>query len=360
MAEETLRETLTRVVSAEAPTEEPKAEPLAAEELRVEEPRVEEPKSAEPKELELKAVEPKEIAPKVVEDLKGSEEPKPPSGGIRAPESWKPALREQHWAKLPVAVQAEIHRRERQVMETMQHASEARKGMEQLSAMTSQYKDVFEYEKLPPLQTINNLLSISRTLRFSPPPQRAQLMAQVIQGFNVDIRLLDQVLSMGVQQQQDPMTAQNQLIEQAVAKQMKPMQEFMSNMREHRETARATENQRVQSEIAAFADDPQNEYFEVVRDSMADILEASANRGQKISLQDAYQRAILSDNDLAEKFSRSRLTEAASRVGAPAAVALQKAGLSVTGSPGGVGTLVGGGNLRSDIEAAIAQHSGRR
>ena len=331
MSEETLRDTLSRVVNTEV--------------------------------TEVAAAPAGEVKP--VGEEKPAGEVKPTGElpkGIRPPESWKPAIREQHWAKLPLPVQTEIFRREREINDALQHTAEARKGMEQFGQLVNEYKDVFEFEKAPPMQSVRNLLNIHRTLRSAPAPQRAQFMAQIINGFGVDVKLLDQALSMLVSPQ-DPaaqqVRTQAQNFEQVLDQKLAPMRDFMTNLTRQQQTVRQTAEQELQTEIQKFAEDPANEYFEVVRDVMADIMEAGASRGQKISLQDAYKRAILANNDLAGQFSQERLRQEAAKLSAPAAEAARKAGLSVTGSQTLGAPPESGINLRSDIEAAVARHSGR-
>jgi hypothetical protein len=378
MAEETLRDTISRVVSTEpedtsatdavAPVEVDAAAP-ADTPAKLDAPAPETPEDKAPDTPDAKV-------PKEDKDAKGLDEKaeaakaavKTPkikveaAKGIRAPESWKPAIREQHWSKLPVAVQTEIHRRERQVDAALQESSEARKTSEALNGLVTTYKDVFEYEKAPPLQTVSNLLNISRSLRFSPAPQKAQLMAQVIQGFGIDVKLLDQALSMLVSPQ-DPavqqVNTQTKAIQDAIAQQLAPVREFMGGIQKTQQSQAQKAEQDMQSEVSAFANDPKNEYFEVVKDVMADIMEVGARHGQKISLQDAYRRAILANNDLAVPYTQAMLKAASASASAPADQAARRAGLSVTGAPGGGLAVEGGVNLRGDIEAAVARHSGR-
>ena len=355
MAEATLREVISQAVDKSEPTA--TIEPINTEPAKVEPAKVEsakvEPAKVEPVKAEPVKAEPAKVEPAKVE----------PPRGLRPPESWKPAIREQHWTKLPPAVQAEIYRRERQIDEALQHSAEARKGMEAFQGLTSQFQDLFEFEKMAPMQTIGNLLNISRTLRFAPAPAKAQMMAQIIQGFGVDVKSLDQALAMvvggedpNVQQAQ----VQSQAIEKALAKELAPMRDFMSGLQQQRAAAQQRSDAELQTEIETFANDPVNEYFPIVKDVMADIMEVGASRGQKISLQDAYKRAILAHNDLAGQFTQQQIAAQALKLSAPATQALQKAGLSVTGAPSGETPPASGLNLRSDIEAAVSKHSGRQ
>lgn len=279
------------------------------------------------------------------------------AAGIRPPESWKPAIRDKHWKTLPPAVQAEIHRRERQVDDALKSSAEARRGVEVVGQLFNQYKDVLEYEGAPPLQTVNNLLSATRTLRFSPPPQKAQAMAQLIQGFGIDLQLLDQALAYlyGNAPQANPQVS---AVQQVVAQQLAPVQQYISEQ-QRQQQQQAEQNQfqtesSLQNEINQFASSAENEYFEYVRDAMADILETAAHRGHKVTLQEAYHRACLGDNNIAQQY----LSKKAQAAGATAAAAAAKAGMSVTGSPAqGDTTLPPGADVRAALNAAWAKHA---
>lgn len=338
-------------------------------EAKVEEPKVGEAKVGEAKVGEVKVEEPKNKIPEPqfgdktkVEETK-VEESKPkveePKVKVRPPESWKPAIREAHWSKLPPEVQAEIHRRERQIDTTLQQTAEARRTHDAVASLVTNYRDVFEAEKLPPFQSLTNLLQISRALRFGQPAHKAQVIAQAVKGFGIDVKLLDQALSMMLDPSAQAQTDQNAMFEQVLSKHLAPVREFMTSVSQTRQQAAQEQQQTLQNEIAAFAADPANEFFETVRDTMADIMEAGAARGQKITLQDAYQRAILAHNDLAPVVTQRAMAKAASEVSAPAARARQLASTSVTGAPSSGNVAPDVSTVRSALEAAVSKHSGR-
>jgi hypothetical protein len=325
----------------------------------VESPKTPDETLAEPVKLEVKK-DAKQGEGKVGQEKVDPKIEEIQQAGLRPPESWKPAIRDKHWKTLPPEVQAEVYRRERQVDQVLKDTAIARKSVEQFNSVANEFKDVFEYEKAPPLQTIHNLLNINRTMRFAPPAAKAQMAAQIIQGFGVDVGLLDQALSMHlstIDPAKQQASAQSQEIQQAIAQALRPMNEFMGSLKQNREAQTQAEDNRIQSEIQAFAEDPKNVYFSVVSDAMADILELAARREQKLSLKEAYDRAILSNNDLAGTVTQQRMREAAAKVSDPAHKARSLSSMSVTGSPSGASVnLQQDGSVRQALEAAIAQH----
>lgn len=293
---------------------------------------------------------------------KPGEQPPTQLTGLKPPESWRAQIRDAHWKTLPLQVQAEIVRRERQIEGTLRQTAEARKVAEGVNGLLNQFQDVFRQEATPPMQTIANLLNISRTLRSAPPPQRAQYMAQVIQTFDVDLSLLDQALAFNVKNGPSQQQSQVQMagIQQMIHQQLAPVQQALQGFQQQHQLQAQQQMQDNAKEIETFAADPANEYFDLVREEVADILELGAKRGQKITLQEAYTRAMLANNELAPLVSRKRVEEAAARMSAPAAQAANLSSMSVTGAPstaapsGGQPTTV-----RGSIEAAIDRLTAR-
>ena len=54
----------------------------------------------------------------------------------------------------------------------------------------------------------------------------------------------------------------------------------------------------IRSEVASFKADGKHEFFDDVRLTMADVMDAAAKRGIEMGLEDAYQRAIMIEPDV--------------------------------------------------------------
>jgi outer membrane biosynthesis protein TonB len=363
---------LTRAEAAAAPQPEEKPTEVKAEEKPAEEKPAEikaEEKPAEEKPAEEKPAGEQRPAEEKKPEIKAEEKPdeqKPaeqkPVIKVRPPESWKPAIREKHWTTLPLEVQAEIHRRERQIDIALQQSAESRKFAEQFGGLFAQHKNFIEYEKTPPAQIVSNLFNIASSLRFGAPAQKAQVAAQIIQGFGVDVKLLDQALALVVSGNGAPANGgfDPNALDAAISRHMAPFRDFMQNVTTQRENVVKDQNKKMEDEINTFANDPKNEYFEIVKDTMADLLDAAANRGEQMSLQVAYQRAILAHSDLAATVTQKEVSKAASNLNAPAQKSRELAGMSVTGAPSGSAPSANVDTVRGAIEAAIAKHSGRQ
>ena len=272
----------------------------------------------------------------------------------RAPVSWKPEVREK-WATLDPTVQAEINRRENDINTAMREAAPLRRTLEQVNAVVAPYMHMFQAEGVQPLQAIESLLRTAASLRTAAPQQKAALVAQMIGQFNVDIGMLDQVLTQRLgpngQMQPDPMQGVLHQIDQRLA----PVQQFMTEFQQMRRQGAVAP---VQSEIDTFANDPKNEFFNDVREIMADMLEAASQRGQILSLQDAYNRATMLHPQIADILAQRRLASAAQR-SQQAADQARQAGASVSGNgaPPQGSEPEAGDDVRSALTASISQLS---
>ena len=251
----------------------------------------------------------------------------------RAPSSWRPALREK-WTALPAEVQAEVLKREREIGQGFNEIGEIKKFRDSFLQTINPYQNIFQAEGGQPMQTITNLLQTAGVLYNGAPMQKAQTVAQMIKSFGIDVRMLDELLS-----GQPPTQGQGQgtgggmnggpdisrLVQNAVQSALAPV------LRGQQEAAQREEEDAV-SAIDQFAQDPKNEFFEDVKDEMADLLEMAAKRGQKMDLSTAYNRAILAHSDIADIVSQRKLQERTSAASSAAAAARRKA-VSITGAP---------------------------
>jgi hypothetical protein len=109
------------------------------------------------------------------------------------------------------------------------------------------------------------------------------------------------------------------------------------------------------NDVMAFADDPANEFFDDVKDTMADLLEVSAKQGKQMDLPTAYKRATMMHSEIADVIADRQLREKAAAKSA-AALKAKKRAVSVTGAPArelATGGRPVGNDLRADLEAAI-------
>jgi len=266
----------------------------------------------------------------------------------KAPQSWKPGAREQ-WAKLPTDVRAEVHRREHEAAKVMQETAQARQVHDYLGQLQQNFAPALQAEGVDVLTASANLMQLSSRLRFGTPPEKAQLAAQIIRNYGVDVNALADALD-GIpasaqpgQMQQQPMMQDprvDQLFEQ------------LSAMRQNREQQIV---QKAVTEVESFGDG--KEFFEDVREDMADILDLATKRGIDLPLDQAYERACRLHPEISKVLvAREKASQAGNQNRSTRQA--KDAASSVRGTPSGVSTS-GPSTLRATIEAAMEEVGGR-
>jgi hypothetical protein len=258
---------------------------------------------------------------------------------LRPPQSWKPAARE-HFARLPPEVQAEVLRREKETAMALQESAPTRKEAEAWRNALAPFEAQIRAEGGEPIAAVQNLLQTAAALR---GPNAHVVMAQIIKNSGIDLQKLDAVLA-GEAPQQAHQQLGPQDIDRAVDQRLQD--------RVHRALAtKAT------TDVAKFAQE--NEFFEDVRTDMQAMMLAAAQRGVAMNLGDAYSRACWANEEVrsilqqreAAKTANERLASTHSARNAASSVRTQPAGASPESKPG---------DLRSEIEAAMAAVGGRR
>lgn len=288
--------------------------------------------------------------------FKGKEDgiqPGPKSGpkGDRAPASWKPELRE-HWGALPEGVRSEIYRRESEVQRTLQETAEARKTAEAVMRTIAPYEAFIKAENSNPLQAIDNLMSTAARLRTGTAPELAQLVAGIVNQFGVGrfgnafIEQLDSALA-GQTPKVDP---QQNAIEQVLNQKLAPVQQMLTQFQQAQAQQQQMVQQQAVNEVEQFLS--KAEFGNDVREDMADILEVAQRRGINMTLQDAYKKAVMM-NDNVRSVLTQRVQSQKAQSQTQAAQRARSVAVSVSGAApmGGVQAPVT--DVRSAIEAAI-------
>lgn len=279
-------------------------------------------------------------------------EKQPVDTGIKAPVTWRPENRSK-WGTIPKEIQEEVVRRDREVEQTLRQTADQRNYAQQINQVIAPYEAMIRAEGGNHVSAVDALLKTAYHLRTAHPQAKAAMVAQMIQQHGVDLELLDAALEQVVQGkqaqlQQDPTV-------QYIQQQLQPMQQFIQSLQNRQTQLTNEQGQTAINEMQAFADDPKNEYFQDVRGIMADFVEASAKMGQKMSLQDAYDRATLAHPEISKLVIEKRISvQAAQRSAAARKAKNASASLSSSGgAPAGVAdNLVKPTSRRSAIEAA--------
>lgn len=280
----------------------------------------------------------------------------PVQTGLKAPFGWKPAMREK-FHTLDEDVQREVLRREVDIAKGMEIAADARRFKEEFDKHVAPYQAEIASRGVTPMDAFDNYLQTAYKLRHAPPAEKAELVAGLIQQYGVDVNALDTSLTRMIEQGGVPgngaMPDPN--VAAAVQQAMAPYQQMLEAQQQNViRTAEQTQVE-VRSEIQEFQAKPENEFFDDVKMEMASFLEAAAMRNQQMTLQEAYDRAILLRPDLAEIVSQRKLQNEAQARDQAAKDARAKAVGVAGGSPDAGGNSAQPKSLRGAIEAAFEQ-----
>ena len=267
---------------------------------------------------------------------------------VKAPQAWKPTLREK-WAGLPREVQEEVHRREREIAHAMQESAEARKHLEAFRATVAPFEGFIRAEGSEPMRAVGNLLQTAAALRTAPPAQKAALVANLVKQFGIPIDALDAALA-GQPGPQGGNTPPSPYMDPRVDQLFQRLQQAEAQRAEQLKT-------QGQQALESFAQG--HEFFDDLREDMADLMEAATKRGKTLSLEDAYTRASMLHPEISQVLQQREAAKAAANANAStqkSRIAASSVKTHPTAQMNGAQT---GSSIRAAIEAADASLAGR-
>lgn len=272
----------------------------------------------------------------------------------RGPVSWKPEIREK-FASLPPEVQAEVNRREVEISQGFRQIEQVRNYAGAINRTIQPYEAMIKAEGGNHVTAVDNLLKTAYLLRTAPPQQKATMVAQMIIQHGVDLGMLDKLLD-GVVNKGQPLPGMQQQPQdptmQYIQRELAPIKQFFTQAQQRMGQNEEQITNSVLQEMQAFEADPKNEFYQDVKEDMATFLEIAAQRGVKMSLSEAYQRATLAHPTIGQTMiSRQMQTRAAQQTAATRRARNASASLPSGGAPAGE-TTQKPKDRRSAIEAA--------
>jgi len=261
----------------------------------------------------------------------------------RAPAGWSPSARAS-WDELPAGARKEIIKREKDYSVGIQRHSETAKYGESVQRVLAPFQSIMRMEGADDITAVANLAQTAATLRLGTPVEKAKLVTDLINVYGVDISTLDSMLA-GEQVSEEDDKLQR-LLDQKLA----PFQQLLSGVNQAKEQQARGVISTVDKEIAEF--EKTAEFIEDVREDMAYILETAAQRGSKITLKQAYDRAVASRDDLAPLVDKSRRMQQLRAADEKVKSKRAAAGSLPGGAPGGAAAAKGAGTLRGTLEEA--------
>jgi hypothetical protein len=266
----------------------------------------------------------------VDKDKVSGEEDKGHGDSIKAPMDWGPKDRES-WSKIPRHLQEKVMSREKELNTMLQTTADARKTHDQFGQLSTQYGSVLSDMGNTPMEAVGNLFNTVASLKMGSPIQKAQIMADLIGQFGVDINTLDSAL---VNEAPSQESQQNGQFEQMLQERMKPYEAMLAQQTQQTNYAKKQKSQEALTEVQAFAKTA--EFLNDVKPEMADLIDMAYKRGVNMPLQQAYDIACSSHPEISSMIAE-RKQIAGVNGGNAALQAKKNAASSINGRKSGVG-----------------------
>lgn len=261
---------------------------------------------------------------------------------LKPPQSWKPAAREK-WAGLPVEVQQEAHRLDREIRQGLQESADARKNWDGFRQAAQPYEAMFRAQGQDPVQAASMLFQAQYILTHGTAQQKAQGLANLISQSGVELDAINAHLS--------GQAPQAQAQQQPAFDPQRFKQELLQEFKQQSVSRQVAQDIQQISKAEFYAD---------VREDMADIVAAAARRGVEMTAQQAYDRACQIHPEVSGILAQRAKAQAVNATQASTQRALNAAS-SVRSSPasGVGGKQVDPKDLDAVLQAAWAAHSGQ-
>lgn len=227
-------------------------------------------------------VEPREPVEEPEEPTEPTEPAEPEAVTFRPP--WKKAALAE-WEKLPPVARAEIERRENDFHKGIEQYKTGAAAAQEWERTCQPFMATISSFGVTPQVAAQELFKADHLLRYSPLPQKVQMLMKIAGDYGVDINMLAQgiqhIAGEQVWQQQNPVDPRVQKLQHEINT-MK-QQQFQTQQQHVQAEASA-----IDGEIAAFAADPDHEHFGILQKDMAVLLQ----NGLAKDLDAAYEMAM--------------------------------------------------------------------
>lgn len=213
----------------------------------------------------------------------GEEKPSAPAK-VKAPQSWTPAAREK-FLGLDPDLQQEVLKRETEINRRLEETAQERKIAEGFMRAASPYEAHFRSIGVNPIQAAADLFNAGYVLHTGSAQAKANLLANFVKQFNIDLDTLDTALAQSLGAGgHGGSVGQPAGVDPALMERLNRIEQTV--------TGSVQEKQRLEAEsvnktISDFAADPKNEFFNDVAQHMVALLQA----GTAKDLKDAYDQA---------------------------------------------------------------------
>ena len=267
----------------------------------------------------------------------------------KPPLDWGVEVREE-WKNLPTNVKTHLHARDQHVNTMLQDGANNRKLGEGLLQISQPYKAIMDAEGAgSPLEAVDGLFKSVATLRMGTMQEKAAKIAQFVEVYGVDITALDNAL-VGKSAENAP---ENDPVASMIDQRMAPVNQLLEQLNQNKQYQQQHDKEQTNQNIAEFSKTA--EFFEDVRDDMADFLEGAARRNQSMTLQQAYDKSCSLNPQISNVMGQRAANN--NLVGNRNNIAAKKNAASSINSNTGRQPIATSNNLRGALMDAFNDHS---
>lgn len=266
-----------------------------------------------------------------------------PAPSTPPPASWNTAERAT-WAALPPAAQEAVKRREAEHNRVLQTSADARRTTAAYDKLFQPFDDVISQLGASREQAIQAMLPTFAALYTATPAQKAELLANAVFQYGVPVDALAQLLHDGMQQGYRPPQQAPQQLDVA-----KLVREAIEAERANDPLRQEYSRRQEEAATAAISSLESLDYFQDLREEMADVLQGAKDRGKSMDLYTAYAIACQM-NGYTPAANPAAAAEQQARDEQGRFAAARRAASTISGSPKPTaGYKPGSGSIRDEL-----------
>lgn len=173
---------------------------------------------------------------------------------------------------------------------TQKHAEELRIAEKYKQAL-SPHEDYLRSIGMDPMDAATNLIAFERRLANASPKEKAQIIRQLADQYKADF----------TDESEEPVDPKISRLESKVLEQ----ENYLRRIDQERKEAKEYEIQRTINDFKNTKDSsgrPKYPHFESVMQDMGDFIETAERRGKHITMESAYESAIMLNNELRQEY----------------------------------------------------------
>lgn len=245
-----------------------------------------------------------------------------------APKIWKPAVRE-HWAKLPSDVRDAINVREQEIARFISQHGAAIQHKSQFDQTVQPFLPFIAAQQSTPMKAFHGLMTTAARLTTGAPQAKAQVIAEIMDTYGIDVETLDAVLSAKLTGKGPAVQVPAQSGPPEWAKPLFDMQN------EIRQSKQAREQQIQAAANAELAEIEKKPFFNDLREDVGLLMQRAASRGELMTLEQAYTKARKMNSEVDKILTQREAAAKQAPNGESTVDKARRAASAVRGSPSG-------------------------